>query len=334
MANVTVYFATNRLAHGPTTDWHSYGAEIVTPTDPSKTTYAAAFVQGTDLAVEDSGAIAAISRPQAGGFQAGVVQEIVGVDKHLLIFIHGFANSFLNSITRAAFNREWFAASGVDAADTTVIAFSWPSLGQFIAAPPHLLPDDYLRDQSQATRSSFHIASFFLGLQPIIAQLRNHGRRVFLLSHSMGTFALAAAVESWFTHAYPVVRLFDETFLAAADERWDSFTLPMSARLSQLSQLTPRVSMYYSIRDVALYLSAAVNLITRLGHEGPLHKTDGAAFPPPRFRILNCAEVNDYDMWKPADASHQYYRRSHKVRADIARAMRNDPTLPGGLIRL
>jgi hypothetical protein len=24
MANVTVYFATNRVAHGPSTDWHSY----------------------------------------------------------------------------------------------------------------------------------------------------------------------------------------------------------------------------------------------------------------------------------------------------------------------
>jgi esterase/lipase superfamily enzyme len=334
MANVTVYFATNRLANGPTTDWHSYGADIVTPTDPTKITYAAAFVQGTELNNEDSGAIAAISHPQAGGFQPRLVQDIVGAGKDLLVFVHGFANSFLNSIARAAFNREWLAASGVNAADATVIAFSWPSLGQFIAAPPHLLPDDYLRDQTQATRSAFHIASFFAALQPIIAPLRNQGRRVFLLAHSMGNFALAAAVESWFTHDSPVVRLFDDAFLAAADERWDSFTLPMDARLSQLPRLTPRISIYYSIRDVALYLSIAVNLISRLGHEGPLHKTDATLFPPSRFRILNCAEVGDYDMWNPPDASHQYYRRSPKVRADIARAMGNDPTLPGGVIQL
>jgi hypothetical protein len=39
-------------------------------------------------------------------------------------------------------------------------------------------------------------------------------------------------------------------------------------------------------------------------------------------------------MSNPPDASHRYYRRSQKVRADIARAMRNDPTLPGGLIQL
>jgi esterase/lipase superfamily enzyme len=203
------------------TDWHSYGADIIPPTDPSQIIYAEAFVQGTDLAVEGSGTIAAISHPQTGGFEAGVAQDIVGSGKNILIFIHGFANSFLNSIARAAYNREWFAASGVNAADTTVIAFSWPSLGQLFAAPPHLLPDDYLRDQAQAGRSGFHIASFFANLQPVLTQVRNQGRRVFLLAHSMGNFALAGAVESWFSHGNPTVTLFDEVFLPAADERWE-----------------------------------------------------------------------------------------------------------------
>ena len=50
--------------------------------------------------------------------------------------------------------------------------------------------------------------------------------------------------------------------------------------------------------------------------------------------MLDCAEVNDYDLWNPPDASHQYYRRSPKVRADIVAAMRKDPNLPGGLIQL
>ena len=334
MANVTVYFATNRVAQGPTTDWHSYGTDIISPTDPSQIIYAEAFLEGTDLKVEGSGTIATICHPQTGGFETGVAQDIVGSGKNILVFIHGFANSFLSSIARAAYNREWFAASGANAADTTVVAFSWPSLGQLFAAPPHLLPDDYLRDQAQANRSAFHIASFFANLQPMLTQLRNQGRRVFLLAHSMGNFALAAAVESWFSHNNPVVGLFDEVFLPGADERWDSFTLPMGARLTRLAALTPRISIYNSIRDIALYLSIAVNFIPRLGHEGPIHKTDAAIYPSGRFRILDCAEVNDYDLWNPPDASHQYYRRSPKVRADIVAAMRNAPNLPGGLIQL
>jgi esterase/lipase superfamily enzyme len=334
MANVTVYFATNRVAQGPTSDWHSYGADIVAPTDSSLLTYATAFVEGTDLAIEGSGAITAISHAQAGGFDPDVSGDIIGSGSNLLIFIHGFANSFLNAITRAAHNREWFAASGVNAANTTVIAFTWPSLAQLIAAPPHLLPDDYLRDQSQASRSGFHIASFFANLQPILTQVRAQGRRVFLLAHSMGNFALAAAVESWFTHGTPAATLFEEVFLTAADERWDTFELPLGARLNQLITLTPRISIYSSARDIALYLSVAVNLIARLGHEGPTHKADAARYPPARYRILDCAEVGDYDLFNPPDASHQYYRRSRKVRADIAAGMGNDPNLPGGLIRL
>ena len=334
MANVTVYFATNRVAQGPTTDWHSYGADIIPPTDPSQIIYAAAFVGGTELALEGSGTIAAISHPQAGGFETGVAQDIVGSGKNILVFIHGFANSFLNSIARAAYNREWFAASGANAADTTVIAFSWPSLGQLFAAPPHLLPDDYLCDQAQAGRSAFHIASFFANLQPMLTQVRNQGRRIFLLAHSMGNFASAGAVESWFVHGNPGSTLFDEVFLPAADERRDSFTLPMGARLTRLPALTPRISLYYSVRDVALYLSVAVNFIPRLGHEGPIHKADAATYPPARFRMVDCAEVNDYNLLYPPDASHQYYRRSPKVRADIVAVMRKDPNLPDGLIQL
>src|SRR5215471_12859455 len=334
MANVTVYFATNRVAQGPTTDWHSYGADIIPPTDPSQITYGAAFVQGTDLTVEGSGTITAISHPQVGGFQIGVAQDIVGSGKNILVFIHGFANSFLNAIARAAFNREWFAASGIGAADTTVIAFTWPSLGELIAAPPHILPDDYLRDQRQASHSGFHIASFFANLQPLLTQIRAQGRRVFLLAHSMGNFVLQAGVEGWFMHGQPPAILFDEVFLAAADERFDSFELPMEARLGRLAELTPRISIYYSVRVVALYLSFAVNLVARLGHEGPRHKADVTRYPPARYRMPNCADVDDYNMVIPPDASHQYYRRSRKVRADIAAAMGNDPNLPGGLIRL
>jgi hypothetical protein len=44
--------------------------------------------------------------------------------------------------------------------------------------------------------------------------------------------------------------------------------------------------------------------------------------------------VNDYDLLNSQDVSHRYYRRSPKVRADIAAVMRNDPNLAGGPIQL
>jgi esterase/lipase superfamily enzyme len=128
--------------------------------------------------------------------------------------------------------------------------------------------------------------------------------------------------------------LFDEVLLAAADERFDSFGFPAGARLSRLRDLGRRISIYYSVRDIALYLSFAVNLTARIGHEGPEHKADAARFDPARYRIADCAEVGDYDLFRPPDASHQYYRRSKKVRADIAAVMDRDPGVQGGLISL
>jgi hypothetical protein len=122
--------------------------------------------------------------------------------------------------------------------------------------------------------------------------------------------------------------------LAAADERYDSFGFPAGGRLSRLRDMGNRMSIYYSVRDVALYLSFAVNLIPRIGHEGPLHKADPVRFPPVRYRIADCADVNDYNLIIPPDASHQYYRRSRKVRADIAAVMANDPSVQEGLLTL
>ena len=92
MPNTTVYFATNRVAQGAMTDWRSYGAEIVAPTNPSLIIYAAAFVEGIDLGAEGSGVITAISHAQAGAFHPGVAQDILGSGKNILVFIHGFAN--------------------------------------------------------------------------------------------------------------------------------------------------------------------------------------------------------------------------------------------------
>src|SRR3954470_7261242 len=50
----------------------------------------------------------------------------------LLVFIHGFDNTFSDAISRAAFNREWLAASGLPGTNTTVVAFSWPSSGRVV----------------------------------------------------------------------------------------------------------------------------------------------------------------------------------------------------------
>lgn len=318
MMLTTVYFATNRALEGPAEDWTSYGTDIVAPSDPSQITYATAFVDNTDLTADTTGAIQSIENVSTGRFSQSAIDDLSNPGRNLLVFIHGFDNSFEAAITRAAFNREWFAASGVAAADTTVVAFTWPSLGKLISFP---LPwEDYKKDQTMAGQSGLHIMSFFANLQPLLTQARRAGSRVFLLTHSMGNYALQAAVQSWFAHGNGDAALFDEAVLAAADERYDTFDFPEPGRLSSLYRLTSHISIYFSDADQVLKVSELVNLgAERLGQDGPDNRHDTTRFPPSLYRMVDCTGFTDYD--RTFEYSHQYYRRSPGVRADIAQTM-------------
>jgi esterase/lipase superfamily enzyme len=319
----TVYFATNRKLNGPPDSVQSYeAAAIVAPSDPALLTYATAFVENTDLTADKTGAIQQIQDIQQGGFSPAAINDLSNPGRDLLVFIHGFDNSFENAITRAAFNREWFAQSKLPRTDTTVVAFSWPSLGQLISFP---LPwEDYKKDQMMAGQSGVHIMDFFANLLPIVRQARTSGSRVFLLAHSMGNLALQAAVEAWFSHGNADAVLFDEAFLAAADEQYNTFDFPEPGHLSSLYRLATRVSIYFSRADQVLKVSELIHLgAERLGEDGPDNRTDAARFPPAQYRMVDCTAFRDYDF--NFTSSHQYYRRSPRVRDDIALTMAPAP---------
>jgi esterase/lipase superfamily enzyme len=136
----------------------------------------------------------------------------------------------------------------------------------------------------------------------------------------MGNYALQAGVQSWFTHGNGDAALFDEAILAAADERYDSFDFPEPGRLSALYRLAQHISIYFSRMDNVLALSMAINLgAKRLGQDGPHDRYNTGKFPPAQYRMVDCSGFGDY----PIDfaSSHQYYRRSPGVRADIASVM-------------
>ncbi len=313
----TVYFATNRLLEGSPDRLSSYGDSSIAPSDPNQVTYGTAFVEDAGLTADTVGAISSIQDTGKGGFSQGAIDDLSDPGRNLLIFIHGFDNSFENAITRAAFNQQWLAASGVPAAETTVVAFSWPSLGRLLAFPLPLQP--YWGDQTSAGQSGLHISAFFANLQPLIDSARARGRRTFLLTHSMGNWALQAAVESWFAHGNGDALLFDQVFLAAADEIYRTFEYPSNGRLSALSRLTKRISIYSSTNDQVLQFSNVINGMKRLGQDGPHDKFDLTRFPAATYRMIDCSAFQDYSF-DPA-SSHQYYRRSPTVQAAIAQAM-------------
>src|SRR5205085_9987300 len=132
----TVYFATNRVLTGPPDDWTSYGTDIVVPSDPTAITYATAFVDNTDLTADKTGAIQQIENVSKGRFSQVAIDDLSDPGRNLLVFIHGFDNSFEAASPRAAFTREWSAQSGRAAPATTVVACSCPSLARLLDLPP------------------------------------------------------------------------------------------------------------------------------------------------------------------------------------------------------
>jgi esterase/lipase superfamily enzyme len=314
----TVYFASNRILTGAPDVVASYGPNIQPPSDSTGITYGSAFVDGIDIASNTQGTITSIQATQTGQFPQGAIDDMSAPGRNLLVFVHGFDNDFSDAITRAAFNRDWLAASGAAEADTTVVAFSWPSLGKIVSFP--ILPGDYLHDQLMARQSAVHLMTFLANLEPILTAAKAAGRRTFLLAHSMGNLALNGAVESWFLHGNGHATLFDVAFLAAGDCRADSFAQPDLAGLSGLPDLVAKTAIYYSHADHVLQLSYVVNGgQERLGQNGPSNRADTADFPPAQYKMVDATNFQDYDF--NLLTSHQYYRMSPTCRALIAADM-------------
>jgi esterase/lipase superfamily enzyme len=318
-----LYFATNRVQTGP----KSFGTDVMGFT-PQSPTYAVAEVSGVKLSDADAGSIDGVSDISGGSFSASSSADLSAISGTVLVFIHGMANSFDDGIKRAAYLQTWFAASGISGSDTTVIAFTWPS-DHFVISPPPALPTTaYRRDQEMAAESDIHLIRFFNELYRIFGK-RPQTPRIVLLTHSMGNYVLAGAVEKMGLLSPPLKPLFDRAILAAPDEVFTSFVPANGLRLSHLSALASGTSVYSNRNDVAMILSHHVNDTTRLGYDGPFHKQDPASFPANQFDLADCSSVTDYDWIWPVDSTHQYYRRSARVRTDIASVIAGVPPPAG-----
>ena len=146
------------------------------PLKPEEITYGTTIVEGIDVATNAQGFVSEIKDTKQGSFSAEAVATLANPGTDLLVFIHGFDNTFSDAVSRAAFNREWLAASGLPGTNTTVVAFSWPSSGRVVGYP--VPADAYLTDQNMARSSGMALMRFMANLEPIIraAALRNRMR--------------------------------------------------------------------------------------------------------------------------------------------------------------
>ncbi len=319
MTSTKVYFATNRVA---SLGDYGFSDEIIAADAPL--TWAVADVSGIDIANPDSGGVDRYAVESADKLAGMIRDDVVLGKRNLLIFVHGFDNSFDDAIERAAYVREFYAQSGVQGADCVVVTFTWPSSGlvlEKLPAPPQAA---YLRDQAIAAQSGEHLATFLKAMAALLPSMPAD-RRATLLVHSMGNVAFAQAVYTvggtW--NAPP----FDDVVLAAPDVANTVLDLPVDP-MFRLPVLAKCVSVYFSRRDLILDVSSGINGNARLGQHGPSH-ADRASFPADKFRMVDCTEARDFPSLTPIDATHQYYRRSRLVRDDLARVIAGLPVLGG-----
>lgn len=344
MTRTTVFFATNRRENPGAADPAQRFGAAMSDVSGTRLAWGTAFVEGTDPDPDAlvTGRVESVQEVATGAMPAGMRDDILGSGKDLLIFVHGFANSFPDAIARAAFNREWLATAALPA-DCTVLAFTWPSPGLVVdpgdvpagvavslltllglALNRHLvspLTNRYQQDQRSATASGPAFGVVLETLAPLLRELRANGRRTHLLVHSMGHVVLQNAIGAWQSAHRPAEVLFDHAVLAAGDAA-AAQAGAAPPWLVALPLWSAGTSLYLSDEDSILILSALVNNDTpRLGYKGPPDQGNAALFPPDRVRFVACGALEDEGPGAGIDGGHQYYRRLPAVRDDMALAL-------------
>ena len=288
-------------------------------------------------------------RPRSGDLFEELRQLLRNEDRDVLVYLHGFANTFENGIARAAALQTLYNLAAGNGPDPVVFAFGWPANGRTFPAT------EYFSDRDDAKLSGTAMARALLALLrfmesvmaedrasiraaraqdqvPPRAVLKRCQGRLHVLAHSMGNWALRHAVLSIrdALHVRPLPRLFKNAFLVAADEDADALGEPN--KLGLLFDLCQNVHVYHSEDDRALQISDVTKMNPdRLGADGP---TDLTSLPPRVFAI-DCSEVDETIF---EHGRHQYYRIRQEVIGDIKQVLQGvgpeqvqgrEPIIPG-----
>ncbi len=236
-------------------------------------------------------------------------------ERDALVFIHGFANDFENAMARAAQLKELYRITPHDngqpgqSYEPYVFAFSWPSDGK--VEPPW----KYASDREDAALSGLAMAR---ALRKFVDFLDDGGpcrRRLHLVAHSMGNWALRHAVLGLraLMDEGRLPKIFANAFLMAADE--DENCFEHVQKLASLTELAGAVHVYHSRDDLALKISDTTKgNADRLGANGPRTFSGINA----RITAVDCRKV---DFTKPEHGNHQYYRLRPEVIADVRQVL-------------
>jgi esterase/lipase superfamily enzyme len=253
-------------------------------------------------------------------------------NRDVIVYLHGFANSFENSLARAAALQELYSSRQQK---VLVVLFSWPSNGEVRPAWNYFSDREdaeasgiamgralkRLVEFLQSMRAEDHAAVIEArraGRVPNPADLRQCTRRLHVLAHSMGNWALRHALRKFIElNGGGAPRVFDCAFLMAADEDHDA--LHRELKLKPLDQLANRVFVYHAANDVALTISDKTKgNADRLGADGP----QNLDVVSERVFAIDCKSISATTL---AHGRHQYYRLRPEAIADVQATLADLP---------
>jgi len=219
------------------------------------------------------------------------------LDAHpaMLVFVHGFNNTFEYAVQRAAqlsYDLEF---------DGTSVVFSWPSNGQ---------AQDYIKDANRIRAAAIDLRTFLKDLHQ-----GAKAKSVYLVAHSMGSVALTNALHDLALEMKEARKpVFDEVILAAPDiDRVEFRKL-----FAEFKRITARTTLYASSRDQALIVSREVNGYIRAGD------STGGILTLPGLDSIDVSRL-DTDL-----IGHSYFGDNKSVISDIYRLIRGSPIYQRG----
>lgn len=203
----------------------------------------------------------------------------------VLVYIHGFANTFEDAAHRTAQMKYDLKFDG------PAFFFSWPSRGS-------INPLNYTPDTSNMEWSVRSIANALN-----LIENRREVKEIILVSHSMGSrassLALANRTARGMTSTQAKIR---ELVLAAPDIDRDVFVTDLMPIIKLQSQ---NVTIYASSNDKALLIAQRFHATPRLGRTEP---------DPP---VVPGAHTIDASAVDTSISGHSYYAENRSVIADL-----------------
>lgn len=222
----------------------------------------------------------------------------------VLVFVHGFAGTFEESVRRTAQIAHDIRFDGVP------IAYTWPTQGNITS---------YLVDGANAEWT----VPYFVRFLDLLVE-ESGAEHIHVMAHSMGTRVLAQGLRNYMALRGGLRRTedghlevgqgetppFDQVIFAAADldaEIFERDYVPFVLAAAD------RATIYVSTRDVALGLAVRLNGYFRLG-QGDLPNVDLDA-----MRRIDVVDVTAFDT---DFLGHFYYSQCPRVLDDLAAVLR------------